>query len=139
MQTLTQTELNEDMTTLGVGRYRSKVESAKSRGAEVQTAYGQRLLRAGLPSLNKAIQDWQASLEKVDNKARYQMDCQHLDSKVISFLSIKTLLDCITQKKTLASAAIALGANIENELRCQFLLENNEAKGAGINLGPVRR
>lgn len=139
MESLTQIELNEDMTTLGVGRYRSKVESAKARGAELQTPYGQRLMRAGLPALNKAIQDWQKSLATVTNKARFQQDTQDLDSKVLAFISIKTLLDCITQKKTLASTAIALGANIENEIRCRFLLENNETKGSGIILGAIRR
>ncbi|MGB0427237.1 MAG: hypothetical protein ACPGD4_10140, partial [Paracoccaceae bacterium] len=101
MSTLTQEELNEDMTTLGVGRYRAKVESAKARGAELQTPYGQRLMRAALPDLNKAIADWQESLSRVDNKARFQAETQDLDPKVLSYLSIKTLLDCITQKKTL--------------------------------------
>jgi len=139
MSTLTQAELNEDMTTLGVGRYRAKVESAKNRGAELQTPYGQRLMRAALPALNKSIQDWQASLSRVDNKARFQMDTQDLDPKVLSYISIKTLLDCITQKKTLASAAIFLGARVEDELRCRFLVENNEDKGKGIILGAVRR
>lgn len=139
MGTLKQSELNDDMTTLGVGRYRAKVESAKSRGAEVQTPYGQRLMRAGLPALNKAILDWQKSITKIDNKARFQREAEHLDSKVVSYLAIKVVLDCITQRKTLASTAIFMGARIEDELRCQFLLENNEAKGAGIILGASKR
>jgi DNA-directed RNA polymerase len=139
MSELTQSELNEDMTTLGVGRYRAKVESAKARGAELQTPYGQRLMRAALPDLNKAIKNWQESLSRVDNKARFQIDTQDLDPKVLSFLSIKALLDCITQKKTLASASIFLGKLIEDELRCRFLVENNEEKGQGIILGAVRR
>ena len=139
MKTLTQAELNEDMTTLGVGRYRAKVESAKARGAELQTPYGQRLMRAGLPDLNKAIVDWQKSLSRVSNKARFQMDAQGMDPKILSFLSIKALLDCITQKKTLAGSACFLGARIEDELRCQFLIEKNETKGKGIILGAIRR
>jgi len=139
METLTQSELNEDMTTLGTGRYRAKVESAKSREAELQTPYGQRLMRAGLPALNQAITDWQKGLAKVDNKARFQLDSQDLDPKVLSYISIKVLLDCITQKKSLSSIAIFLGARVEDELRCQFLVTNNEAKGKGIILGAVRR
>jgi len=139
METLTQSELNEDMTTLGTGRYRAKVESAKSREAELQTPYGQRLMRAGLPALNQAITDWQKGLAKVDNKARFQLDSQDLDPKVLSYISIKVLLDCITQKKSLSSIAIFLGARVEDELRCQFLVANNEAKGKGIILGAVRR
>ena len=102
MNTLNQSELNEDMTTLGAGRYRAKVESAKSREAELQTPYGQRLMRAGLPALNKAIIDWQKSLTKICNKARFQIDSQDLDPKVLSYISIKALLDCITQRKALS-------------------------------------
>lgn len=139
MNSLTQEELNEDMTTLGAGRYRAKVESAKARDAELQTPYGQRLMRAGLPSLNQAIINWQNQLSNVTNKARFQSDVQDLDPKVLSFLSIKTLLDCITQKKTLASIAIFLGARAEDEVRCRFLIENNEAKGKGIILGATRK
>ena len=139
METLTQTELDDDMTTLGVGRYRSKVESARGRGAELQTAYGQRLMRAGLPTLYQSIKDWKEKVAKITNKARFQRDIQTLDEKVLSFLSIKTVLDCITQKKTLASVAVFLGARVEDELRCAFLLENNDAKGKGILLGATRR
>ena len=139
METLTQAELNEDMTTLGVGRYRNKVESAKGRGAELQTPYGQRLMRAGLPTLNKAIEDWKEKNLSIDNKTRYQKDTLELSAKILSFISIKTIIDCITQKKTLSSVAIFLGARVEDELRCQYLIENNEHKGKGIILGATRR
>lgn len=139
MTTLNQSELNEDMTTLGAGRYRAKIESAKSREAELQTPYGQRLMRAGLPTLNQAITDWQKGITKVANKARFQLDSQDLDPKVLSYISIKVLLDCITQKKPLSSIAVFLGARVEDELRCKFLVANNETKGKGIILGATRR
>ena len=56
-QKLDQTELNSDMQELGLGRYRSRNESAKSRDAELETRYGQRLMRASLPLYAKAIDD----------------------------------------------------------------------------------
>ena len=135
---LEQSELNEDMTKLGVGRYRNKIESAKAREAELQTQYGQRLMRASLPKLYEGIKDWQKSLTN-PNKARYQIDCLELDPKVIGFISIKAILDSISQKKPLCGVAHYLGARIEDEVRCQFLLDNNPSKGKGIILGAVRR
>ena len=47
---LTQSDLNQDMVDLGVGRYRARIESAKKREAESETKYGQRLIRGGLPT-----------------------------------------------------------------------------------------
>ena len=135
---LEQSELNEDMTKLGVGRYRNKIESAKAREAELQTQYGQRLMRASLPKLYAGIKDWQKSITN-PNKARYQIDCLELDPKVIGFISIKAILDSISQKKPLCGVAHYLGARIEDEVRCQFLLDNNPSKGKGIILGAIRR
>ncbi len=48
---LTQSDLNQDMVDLGVGRYRARIESAKKREAESETKYGQRLIRGGRPDL----------------------------------------------------------------------------------------
>lgn len=135
---LSQHELNKDMTKLGVGRYQSKVESARQRDAELQTQYGQRLMRGALPKLYKGIEDWQKSITN-PNKARYQIDCIPLDPKVIAFISIKAILDSITKKKPLSGVAHNLGARMEDELRCRFLVEANPNKGKGILLGAVKR
>ena len=54
MEQLSQKDLNLDMAQLGVGRYRSRIDSSKERAAESETRYGQRLIRGGLPSYAKA-------------------------------------------------------------------------------------
>lgn len=139
MGELTQHTLNHDMQTFGVGRYRSKVESARNRGAEVETKYGQRLMRGVLPDFTKGIEDWQEKVAFYDRKARYQIDTQSLDAKVIGYISIKAILDSITKNRPLAQVGIYLGARVEDELRCRFLLDNNEAKAKGILLGAKKR
>ena len=139
MGNLTQSTLNEDMLTLGVGRYRSKVESAKGREAEIETRYGQALMRSVLPGYAEKIKEWKNKVIRYKTPARYQTEIQELSSKVISFIAVKSIIDSITKRRSLAQVSIFLGARIEDELRCRFLLKNNEAKGQGILLGARRR
>tara|TARA_B100001093_G_scaffold241460_1_gene231201 strand:- start:14432 stop:16858 length:2427 start_codon:yes stop_codon:yes gene_type:complete len=136
---LEQKELNKDMETLGLGRYRSRNESAKNRDAELETKYGQRLMRAALPAYAQSIQTWLEKVNSQRSKARYQIDLNELPEKLVAFVSIKAILDSITKKKSLASVSHYVGARIEDECRCVFLLENNEQKGGGILLGAKRR
>ena len=139
MGELSQSALNTEMQTLGVGRYRNKVESARQRDAEIETNYGQRLMRGVLPEFTKGIEDWKNTVAFYDRKARYQIDTQNLDAKVIGYISIKAVLDSITKNRPLAQVGIYLGARVEDELRCRFLLENNDAKAKGILLGAKKR
>jgi DNA-directed RNA polymerase len=127
------------MLTLGVGRYRSKVESAKGREAEIETRYGQALMRSVLPGYAEKIKEWKNKVIRYKTPARYQTEIQELSSKVISFIAVKSIIDSITKRRSLAQVSIFLGARIEDELRCRFLLKNNEAKGQGILLGARRR
>ena len=139
MGEITQHTLNTDMQTLGVGRYRNKVESARKRGSEIETNYGQRLMRGALPDFTKGIDDWKQKVAFYDRKARYQIDAQELDAKVLGYISIKAILDSITKNRPLAQVGIYLGGRVEDELRCRFLLDNNESKAKGILLGAKRR
>ena len=139
MGNLTQLQLNEDMLTLGVGRYRSKIESAKERSAEIETRYGQALMRNALPQFAEKLQEWKEAVVTYATPARYQIDIQEVESKVLAFISVKSIIDSITKRRSLAQVAIFLGARIEDEIRCRFLVKNNEAKGKGILLGARRR
>ncbi len=136
---LDQKELNSEMQTIGLGRFRQRNESAKNRDAELETAYGQRLMRASLPVFAKQVESWLLSLAGYKNSARYQLDVVELDAKLIAFVTVKGVLDSITKKKPLSSAAHFVGARVEDECRCSFLLTNNEEKGSGILLGVKKR
>ena len=139
MSDITQQELNEDMVLLGKGRYRSKVESAVGREAELESKHGQRLMRSMLPKYTEAIEEYKTTISNYDRKARYQIDIQDLPAKVISFISIKSVIDSISKKRPLSQVSVYLGARIEDELRCRFLCNTNEAKAEGILLGAKRR
>ena len=139
MADLTQESLNESMLTLGVGRYRSKIENSKARDAELETRYGQALMREALPKFSVSIKDWLVSIAKYATPARYQIELQTLDPKVIAYISTKAIIDSITKKRPMSQVAIFLGARLEDEIRCKFLLNNNEEKAQGILLGAKRR
>ena len=139
MESISQTKLNEDMLTLGVGRYRSKVESAQGRDAEIETKYGQALMRFSLPKYTEKIKEWKDTVITYKTPAKYQIDIQELSAKVLAFISVKSIIDSITKRRSLSQVAIFLGARVEDELRCRFLLKNNEAKGKGILLGAKKR
>ena len=134
---LSQEELNQDMVDLGVGRYRSRIESAKVREAESETKYGQRLIRGGLPAYTKAIAEM---IEGWDNRnsALWQICLRDMKPSVIGFIVIKAVLDSITLKKNMASVSHFVGSRIEDQHRCDFLVRNN-SKGEGIVVGAQRR
>ena len=138
MEALTQKELNEDMTTIGVGRYRNHTEQAKNREGEGDTKYGQRLMRAALPQFSKGIEDMIRGW-KHKNKARWQHDLLDMKPEVIGFIALRSCLDRITARKTMNSLACFVGARIEDQVRCDFLVKHNPEKGEGIILGAKRR
>ena len=113
---ITQEELNENMLTLGVGRYRSKVENAKSREAEIETRYGQALMRTVLPQYAEKLSDWKKDIIQYPTPARYQIEVQELSSKVIAFIATKSIIDSITKRRSVSQVSIFLGARIEDEI-----------------------
>ena len=126
------------MSEIGKGRYRNKIESAKAREVEGETKYGQRLMRGALPLLAKAIEDSFITWKKPKTKARWQIDIVKAKAPVIAFITIKAVIDSITLRKPMSSVAAFVGARVEDEIRCSFLVKNNE-KGEGIILGAKRK
>ena len=96
-------------------------------------------MRSVLPDYTQAIEKWLRDISSYDRKARYQIDCLNLNAKVIAYISIKSIIDSISKKRPLSQVSIYLGARIEDELRCRFLCNTNEAKAKGILLGAKRR
>jgi DNA-directed RNA polymerase, mitochondrial len=138
MDTLTQEDLNTEMTTIGVGRYRNKVESAKARGTESETTYGQRLIRGALPKYIKAIDDLKGSWKKVKNKGAWQVDLLEVPSEKIGFLVMRTALDLLTRKTKMVSLCTKVGNVLDYQIRCDRLIKANK-KGEGIVLGATRK
>jgi len=138
MDNLTQDELNNDMTTIGVGRYRNKVEGARARGTESETAYGQRLIRGALPKYIKAIDDLKGTWKKVKNKGQWQLDLLEVPSDKIGFMVMRTVLDMLTRNSKMAAMCTKVGNVLDYQIRCDRLIKTNK-KGEGIVLGATRK
>ena len=135
---LTQEELNDDMVTIGVGRYRNKVENAKARGSEAETSYGQRLIRGALPAYIKAIADLKTTWAEVKNKGRWQKDILAMPSEKLGFLVMRTVLDQLTKSTKMAALSVKVGSVVDYQRRSELLVKSNP-KGEGIILGAQRR
>jgi DNA-directed RNA polymerase len=104
-----------EMLSKGVDKLRSHVESARNREAEAETCYGQRLLREAVPLLVDGIEDWFKQQRKSPNPSNAYYELFQLSPKVVSFIALKSIVDTLTQRRALASAAIKLGALVEDE------------------------
>ena len=135
---LTQAELNDDMTTIGIGRYRNKIESAKARGSEAETSYGQRLIRGSLPAYIKAINDVKVQWRSQKNKANWQRDLLEMPTEKIGFIVMRTVLDQLTRNIKMAALSTKVGSVLDYQRRCELLTKTNK-KGEGIILGAQRR
>lgn len=121
-----QEELNREMVTGGVARYRGKNQSAQERGSETDAAYGQRLIRAALPDLVREVRKT-FTYHKKNRQAIpiWMPPLWELDVKVVAFLSLKTILDSITLTKTLVKAAITVSSALEDECRYKWLKDTH--------------
>ena len=138
MATLTQAELNHDMTTLGIGRYRSKVERAKSKETESETAYSQRLLRGVLPAFIEAIDIQKDKWSRIRCKSQWQIDLLDMPSDKLGYLTVKTVLDQISMPCKMTALCVRVGTTIDYQRRSDHLAKSS-IKGEGIILGAIRK
>jgi DNA-directed RNA polymerase len=117
-----QLELNLEMVESGIARYRNKVKSAQDRGKESESAYGQRLMRGGLPNL----------IDEITKRIEYHRKNPHavpvwlpliwdMEPQTIGMLALKCTLDGICERRPLVSSSIRISSYIEDELHYRWL------------------
>ena len=109
-------KIEKEMLEKGVTKTRRQIESARNRDSESETKYGQRLLREGIPELVKGIKEWFKEQEKAPIAGNAYYKLRDIDPRVTAFIALKSVLDCLMQRRPLASSAIRLGALIEDEM-----------------------
>ena len=129
--------IENDMLEGGINRFRSKIDSSRRRESECETPYGQRLLKAALPPLVEGLEQWEKQQEKAPISGNAYYKLQEIPTKTAAFIALKSILDSITQKRTLASAAVRVGALIEDEIR--FANFSSHPQWQGILQGAKRR
>ena len=130
-------ELEREMVVKGVNRQQAKISAARGRESETETNYGQVLLKNAIPALVTGLEDWRIQQSKAPVASNVYFILNDLDDKVVSFIALKSILDCVTQKRTLASSAIRVGALIEDEMRYKSF--SKHPNWEGILKGAKRR
>jgi len=131
-----QSELNKEMSEIGVGRFNAQWESAREHDEISRSKAGQRIMRELLPEFHKRVR--QLLKKGPGRPTRWQEDLRKYDAKKAAFICFKVVLDELPKKKSLASLAYAVGKHIEREVMCTYLVKSNP-KGKGIIKGAKTR
>jgi len=116
-----QLELEQEMAGMGVTRYREQLSSARSRGEETSTSHGSHLLRAAIEPTSEGLDEWLAKVAQ-GGAGRKHVSSKFLkliDTKVIALITAKVVLDQITFQNKLQRAAVAVGRQLEDQVKFQ--------------------
>ncbi len=116
--------LEEEMLGLGGKRFWDQIFRAIQGEQESTTPYGSQLMKEYLPKLGGAIV---ALCERHTGKrgprpiaVKY---LKSLEPKVAAFITIKTVLDCLSQKSSIQKVSVSIGSAIEDEMRFRLFSE----------------
>ena len=119
-------DIEKEMIESGIARYRAKVESARTRGSETDTQYGQRLMRAALPDLINDLRKTILYHRKNPHAVPVWLPLiWDLEPQVIAFLSLKVTMDSISLKKTMVKSSLSVANVLEDEVRYRWLKKNH--------------
>lgn len=100
---------------MGISRYREIVGKAQQMKSEASTKVGARMLQTCLEGTTKAIAEALApSGAGRPHKANKYL--AKLEPEVVAFLTARTILDAISQRRSVNTAAVAIGSTLENEI-----------------------
>jgi DNA-directed RNA polymerase len=115
---LRQLDLEIEMQGLGTKRFWEGIHKARQKGRESTTPYGMQLLRASLDPMSAAIVKFVKAQQK--QPRRRHVATKHLADitpDVASYITVKTVLDSITFRRTLQQAGLAVATALEDEAR----------------------
>lgn len=109
-----QIEMEADMITGGITRYREQNTKLKSKQKESQTDYGSVLIGAAVDKVAKAITaKMDEALEgKAGRTPRVFRYLSELDPEVCAFLALKAVIDGVQQLRPVQAVAVSIGSLI---------------------------
>jgi len=124
-----QLELEVDMLTGGVQRFRKARDRSIQAGRESHTVHGRAIIASLVDDVSKGIKEW---LDNPTNKSRdlAWKRLNHMDIEQLAYLSLVSLVDSLSRKNTLLYVARNIGANIEMQDRLDRWLQ---AEGSVAN------
>jgi len=111
-----QIDLEEEMRGMGVARFREEVQAAKDNGLESTTSGTLRIMREAFEPLVKGLDAYKVAQAKSAGRhhAAHKF-IKDMPSDVVAFLSLKVLLDKMSDRRTFPQVTLAIGSQIENE------------------------
>ena len=110
-----QLQLETDMMTGGIHRFRKIVELAVERGKESHTPHGRAIISRLVHAVAGSV------VQFINNPTNTSRDIawknlKDMDAEQVAYLSLVTLVDSISRKNTLLYVARTIGSNIELSL-----------------------
>ena len=121
-----QADLEKEMVELGKQRYWSKVQRGREKATETYSPAAKRLLGESIEELNEEIKRWmKASESGPGRKHRVLPYFDLIPTSVMAALTARTVLDGISQQRTLTSIAMRLGQYLEDDHRARKLKDEH--------------
>ena len=135
-----QRELEQEMQGLGAKRFWEEVTKAREEGQESTTVYGQHMAQHTVLPLAAAIETFLSDAAKKRGAKPVALRLlTDIEPRVAAFITIKTVLDCITLRRTLQKTAIAIASGIEDEMRFRYFEGQNKALWGKLNRDLTKR
>ena len=114
--------LELEMKNLGRDNFFKKVHTAKEKGQESNTSYGQYLMQRCINPAAQVLEELinEALGGQAGRRSRAALRLQPLNPKTIIFIALKNILENITLGSSKAKVAEKIGHSIEDEARFQF-------------------
>ena len=121
-----QADLEKEMVDLGKQRYWASVSRGREKCTETYSPAAKRLLGESIETLRDEIKRWMRnSVEGPGRKHRVLPYFELITPSVMAALTARTVLDGISQQRTLTSIAMKLGQYLEDEYRACTLKEEH--------------
>lgn len=124
-----QLDLEETMRGMGVDRFRSGVNKARERKQETSTRSVRRLMDAAHEHVVEGIKTFLAEVKAgtAGRKHRAYHYLVQVDPDLAAHLTIRSILDSVSIREKLTSAALSIANLIEDELRFRAFAEEKPA------------
>lgn len=128
-----QKDLDIEMVELGKERYWAKVNRARETEVETYAPVAKRLLGESILKLKEAIEEWMVySQTGPGRKHRVLPFFELLPLDLMAALTARTVLDGISQRRTLTSISVRLGQYLEDEYRFRKIQEEEPKLWAAL-------
>lgn len=121
-----ETDLEAEMTELGIARYRSRL--AKNRSAKLETCStaGQRVLERAVHELTNGLDAWVATASTQPGRMHRVLPLMTLvPLPIVSMLTCRCVIDGIAASRTINSLAAQVGRLVEDEYRFRKIRKDN--------------